>query len=285
VAVTLGVFLGLAGAIAWGLSGLVGTSSTRLLGSSRSLGWGVLAGFVLVATPALATIPHRAPTGATTGWLVLGAACSFSGLSVMMAAYRRGPLAVVAPIIACEGAVIAIADTLLGTPLPVGRALLLVLATLGVVAVAGGARRGEATSIAPRTILLAIAAAVLYGIGLLAASRASREVGPYAPALATRVVGITLLTLPMLVRSRGEIPPRAGLRLALLGGALDVAGMLLYIGSARVGSAAVAGVLVSQAAAVSVVLGLVVLRERLERLQVAGFLTIALAVGALGYGA
>jgi drug/metabolite transporter (DMT)-like permease len=281
----LGLLLGLAGALAWGFSGLVGSRSTRLIGTTASLAWGILAGFAVVVAPALWTVPRHRPPESAMVWLAVGGVASFLGLWTMLQAYRTGALAIVAPIIATEGAVIAVLDVAFGGALSPVRAVMLALATLGVVVVARGqAATDGGVATPPVAIVAAVAAALLYGVGLFAAAEAASDVGPFFPSLVTRVIGMLLLALPVLVRTRGRVPSGRGRRFALLGGALDMSGMLLYVGSARAGSAAVAGVLVSQAAAVSALLGIVVLGERLARAQVIGFAMIAVAVTALGYG-
>ena len=203
----------------------------------------------------------------------------------MFHAYRIADLSIVAPIIACEGAVVALLDVAFGGTLGTGRAALLTLATLGVAVVARGTAASRRTTVAPgRAIAASILAAVCYGLGLFCAAKASHQVGPFVPGLVTRLVGLATITAPVLVATRAVVASRSGLRLALLGGALDISGMLLYVGSARAGTPAVAGVLVSQAAAVSALLGVLVLGERVAGRQLAGFVMIVVAISGLGYG-
>ncbi len=60
--------------------------------------------------------------------------------------------------------------------------------------------------------------------------------------------------------------------------------MLFFVGSAQAGDVSVAGVLSSQSAAISTVLGLLVLRERMTAGQRLGFAMIIVAVTALAAG-
>jgi drug/metabolite transporter (DMT)-like permease len=281
----LGITFGLLSALAWGLAGLVGTNATRLLGTNRTMAWSTIAGFSVVLVPALLTGPHSLPETRTLLWLVSGGVGSLLGLWTMMLAYRHGALSVVAPIIACEGAVIAVMSVALGNPLELGTGILLVVATVGAVIVVHGTRGGEGPrETPPIAIVAAVTSAVFFGIGLYSAAVAADDVGPFVPSLVTRVLGLIVITAPFLLVARVGVGNRIGLRWALAGGALDVGGMLFFVASAQAGDVSVAGVLSSQAAAISTVLGLLVLRERMSRGQRLGFAMIIVAVTALAAG-
>ena len=281
-----GILLGLCSAIAWGTSGLVGTRASRAIGTNRAMAWGTVSGFAIVLVPALLTGPHDVPGGRTLAWLIVGAVGSMLGLWTMLLAYRSGSLSLVAPVIACQGAVIAVIDVALGNPLRVVTAVLLALATVGAVIVVRGSSGDEASGpgMPPLAIAASVGSAVFFGIGLYAASVAADDVGPFFPSLVTRVLGLAVITLPVLAIARGGRGEVRGWRLALVGGVLDIAGMLFFVGSAQTGDVSVAGVLASQSAAVSTVLGLLVLRERMRHVQRAGFAMIVVAVTALAAG-
>jgi drug/metabolite transporter (DMT)-like permease len=281
----LGITLGLLSALTWGLAGLVGTNATRLLGTNRSMAWSTIAGFAVVLVPAAVTGPHSMPELRTLLWLASGAIGSMFGLWTMMLAYRHGALSVVSPIIACEGAVIAVVNVVLGNPLELATGLLLVIATLGAAIVVHGTRGGEGPrETPPIAIVASVASAVCFGIGLYSAAVAADDVGPFFPSLITRLLGLIVITAPVLLVARAGIGSKIGLRWSLAGGALDVGGMLFFVTSAQAGDVSVAGVLSAQSAAIATVLGLLVLRERMSRGQRLGFAMIIVAVTALAAG-
>ncbi len=281
----LGITLGLFSALTWGLGGLVGTNATRLLGTNRTMAWSTITGFIVVLIPALVTGPHTLPEPKTLLWLASGAVGSMFGLWTMMLAYRHGALSVVAPIIACEGAVIAVMSVVLGNPLELLTGLMLVIATMGAAIVVHGTRGGEGPrETPPIAIIASVASAVFFGIGLYSAAVAADDVGPFFPSLITRILGLVVITAPVLLVARAGIGNKVGLRWALAGGALDVGGMLFFVAAAQAGDVSIAGVLSSQAAAISTVLGLIVLRERMSRGQRLGFAMIIVAVTALAAG-
>jgi drug/metabolite transporter (DMT)-like permease len=278
-----GIVLGLLSALAWGFSGLVGRTSTRALGTSTSLAAGTVAGFAVVLVPALLTAPGSLPASSTLGWLAAGASFALLGLWTMLYSYNHGELSVVSPLIACQGATIAAFAAIFGGPLSTATWVLVVIATAGAVIVARGTP-GGAESTGPAALAAALGAAVFFGFSLYANATAAADVGAFVPALVTRTLGLLVITLPVLAARRFDLPPWPALRWGLLGGVLDVGGMLFYVGSARAGSVAVAGVLSSQSAAVSTLLGLVVLRERLTSGQKFGFALILASVTGLAAG-
>lgn len=281
----LGITFGLLSAISWGLAGLVGTKATRLLGTNRCMAWSTIAGFAVVVVPALVTGPHSMPETKTLLLLTSGAIGSLFGLWTMMLAYRHGALSVVSPIIACEGAVIAAMSVILGNPLELVTGLLLLIATLGAAIVVHGTRGGEGPrETPPIAIIASVASAVFFGIGLYSAAVAADDVGPFFPSLVTRVLGLVVITAPVLLIARAGGGQRFALKWAFLGGALDVGGMLFFVASAQAGDVSVAGVLSAQSAAIATVLGLIVLRERMTRGQRLGFALIIVAVTALAAG-
>jgi drug/metabolite transporter (DMT)-like permease len=278
-----GILLGLLSALAWGFSALVGRRSTRALGTSTSLAAGTVAGFVVVLGPALATAPSGVPAGSTMGWLAAGASCALLGLWTMLYSYNHGALSVVSPLIACQGATIATFSALFGSPLSPATWALVLIATAGAAVVARGTPGGAETT-GPRALAAAVGAAVFFGFSLFANATAAADVGTFMPALVTRSLGLVVITIPVLAARHFDLPPWGALRWGFLGGLLDMGGMLFYVGSARIGSVAVAGVLSSQSAAVSTLLGLVVLRERLTGGQKLGFALILASVTGLAAG-
>src|SRR5262245_51350262 len=173
----LGIVLGLCSALTWGVAGLVGTRATRLLGTNRSMAWSTITGLCVVLVPAIITGPRSMPSTSTLLWLATGAVGSMFGLWTMMLAYRNGALSVVAPIIAGQGAVIAVVDVLLGNPLGKTTGVLLIVATLGAAIVVRGTRTLEGPrQTAPIAVVASVASAICFGVGLYAAAQAADEV-------------------------------------------------------------------------------------------------------------
>jgi drug/metabolite transporter (DMT)-like permease len=156
--------------------------------------------------------------------------------------------------------------------------LALVGAALAVVAVglvSAGAGRGGPVS--GRILTTALLAGVLFGLFFVGIKEASPAAGMW-PLVAGRVAGLAA-GAALLVRRRSplRLAPVA-LRWALVAGVFDVAANVLYLLAARGGLLSVVGPIASLYPASTVMLALMIDRERVRAAQVAG---LGLAVAAL----
>jgi drug/metabolite transporter (DMT)-like permease len=268
---------GLAAAFLWGTSTLVAARSTRMLGSQQALAYVMLIG--LVATAGAAFAVEGLPPGTATGWAwaITAGAASALGLSSMYRALRIGKVGVVAPIASTEGAFAAMLSVVvLDESLTVQITLALAVVVAGVLVVTF---HGSVADIHLRPSLFAIAAAGLFGIGLVASSQAGDELGAFWTILVARIMGIALIALPLLARRR-LAPPGQALPLVTYSALAESGGFAAFIAGAQ-HSVAVAAVLASQFAAVAVFGSYVAFGERLGRQQLAGAVVIAVGVAAV----
>lgn len=299
---------GLGAAILWATATLASSRSSRLIGSRVVLGWVMIVGVVVGLPIALVTgIPAQVPPGAPF-LLLLAGVCYAVGLNVTYAALTIGKVSIVAPIVATEGAVAALIAVALGDTLGLTAAALLGLIVLGVVLssldrtgpdvpagdIAIGpdediapADRSQATSAAHeppqadtrRAAILAISAAVVFGVGLVASGKAAVLVPPIWVALTARLVGLVIVVLPLVVRGRLRLT-RATLPLVLVAGIGEIIGSTLSAWGATQ-SIAVVAVLGSQFAAIAAVAAYFLFHERLRRVQVLGVILVVVGVTAL----
>jgi drug/metabolite transporter (DMT)-like permease len=272
-----GVLGGLLAALMWGGSTVVASRSTRMIGSQQVLAWVMLTGLaaMAVAAPAVEGVPDVSWRGG--GWALLGGVASVLGLSLVYAALRIGKVGVVAPIASTEGALAAVFSVaFLGEHLPLSEACALAVIAVGVMVVTAQARLAD---LHLRPALLALAAAAVFGVGLVASSQAGDAVGPLWTILAARVVGVLFVAAPLALAGRLPRPGRA-LWLVVFSGLAEVAGFAGYIIGAR-GGVAVPAVLASQFAAVAAIVSFVAFGERLTRPQLAGAVSIAAGVAAV----
>ena len=272
----IGILGGLGAALAWGLSTVVASRSTRILGSQQVLAYVMLLGLAALAVLApLSGFPHGAGTH-PWAWAVLAGAGSAAGLSMMYRALRLGKVGVVAPIASTEGAIAAVISIALGETLTAGVAVCLLVIAAGVVLVT---LRGHAEDVHLRPSLYALAAAGLFGVNLVASAHAGDALGALWTILVARIVGVSLIALPLVLRGALRLPGRAWW-MVLFSATAEVLGYVSYVTGARHG-VAVAAVLGSQFAAVAAVCSFAVFGERLGRRQVAGAGVIVTGVGVL----
>jgi drug/metabolite transporter (DMT)-like permease len=279
------VLVGLASALLWGAAGLVNGRVARAESAPLAVAWALLTGFVVAGTLAIAAsgVPAEA-TGTDWAWALTASVATLGGLLLSYESYRRGKLGVVAPIVATQGAIAAVIAVLAGDPLALGAGVMLVIIVVGVVLASKPEALPEDVPPVPRRTSLvapavALAGALSFGVGLFAASRVSDDLSAFWLALMPRATGLVLLVIPLLL-TRGMRVPRPLWPLVAVGGTLEVSGLIAFVVAAR-DSAAIAAVMASQFAIVTAVGGVVLWREHLTRVQIAGIAVVAAGVAGL----
>ncbi len=267
---------GLGAAVSWGLSTVVASRSTRLLGSQQALAYVMLLGLAALAVLAPASGYPAHASGDAWAWAVLAGVGSAAGLSLLYQALRVGKVGVVAPIASTEGALAAVFSIALGETLTVGVAACLVVIACGVVVVT---MRGHAADVHLRPSLFALAAACLFGVNLVASARAGDSLGALWTILVARIVGVSLIALPLLLRRRLQLPG-AALWMVLFSATAEVTGYVCYVTGAHHG-VAIPAVLGSQFAAVATIASFLIFGERIGPRQIAGASVIVAGVSVL----
>jgi drug/metabolite transporter (DMT)-like permease len=273
----IAVLGGLGAALCWGAGTLSAARAARLIGAPRVLAWVMLIGLVVTAPIAAAAGIPDALSGSRIGWFVAAGAANVGGLMLAYNAMRVGKVSIVAPVTSTEGAIAALLAVVAGESLRASSALVLAAIVVGVVL--ASRTREESDGHPPRATVLAVGAAFAFGFGLYATGKISSSLPVSWAMLPPRLVGVVVLTAPLLARRRLTIPTRA-LPLVTLSGLCEVGGFASYAVGAR-HSIAIAAVLASQFAAFAAVAAFLVFRERLTRLQTGGVVVVAAGVALL----
>jgi drug/metabolite transporter (DMT)-like permease len=272
----IAVLGGVGAALAWAISTLCSSRSSRLLHPLSVVSWVMVVG-LLVAAPAAAVdgIP-RGLHGAALAWLALAGVGNVAGLTLSYYALRVGQVAVVAPLISTEGAMAALIALLAGETLePAVGVVLAVIATgicLASIPPAGAHRTARAHH--RISVLLAGVTALTFGASLYATARAGGQLPSSWVVLAARLVGALGLAVPLALRGRLRLTAAAA-PLVVASGLCEVLGFYSFILGARHGIA-IAAVLSSQFAALSVLGAYLLFGERLSRTQLTG---VAVVIG------
>ena len=242
----IAVVAGLGAALAWALATLAAARASRVLGAWSTTALVVFVGLI-VTLPLLALEGPPPQVGTEDlAWLVVAGLGYAIGMVFNYAALSGGKVPVTAPIVSTEGSIAAALAVLTGEAASPLLAAMLALIALGIFVVAlqpgGGADalRGHGA----RYVGFAATAALIFGVGLYGAGRASDVVPPAWVVAAGRIAGVLLLTLP-LVLTRQLRFDRAVLPFLLFAGVAEVVGVYLYAWGARE-SIAVTAVLASQ---------------------------------------
>jgi drug/metabolite transporter (DMT)-like permease len=284
---------GLGAAVCWTVSALCASSASQAIGADRTLGWVMLLGLVIVIPPAAVLADPARLSAAVLGLLAAAGASNVAGLLVEYLAFRRGKVGLVTAIASTEGMVAAVISAVAGARLSLTTGLLLGLVTLGVAVSAASAgndapprehRSGDkagddAARPGRRTVpwsLLAVSAALLFGVCLYTTGRAGQQASVLWALVPARLFGSALVAAPLAARRRLRLTRRA-LPLVAAAGAAEVVGVLSYVIGAR-HDLAVAAVLSSQFAALTAVAAYFIHGQRLSRRQLAGLAAVVAGV-------
>jgi drug/metabolite transporter (DMT)-like permease len=242
----------------------------------------MLIGLVIVIPPTVVLGDPAQLSPPVLGLLAAAGVSNVAGLLIEYIAFRRGKVGVVTAIASTEGMVAAVISAVAGARLGLRTGLLLGLVTLGVAVSAASPDEGVPSAEGPRTVraaVLALPVALLFGVTLYATGRAGQRVSVLWALVPARLVGSALVTAPLAARRRLRLTRRA-FPLVAAAGAAEVLGVLSYTVGARHGLA-VAAVLSSQFAALTVVAAYFIHGQRLSRRQLAGLAAVVAGVSVL----
>lgn len=277
------LLLALVSATAYGTSDFVGGVVSR-----RTSAWAV--SFVVQATSAIAFLlaapwVASAATPTDMAWGVAAGVGSGVGISFLFRGFAAGRMSVVAPLSAVGSAVLpAVAGFTLGeriTPL-VMVGLLVALPGIWLVS-SGEDAPGEPSGAAPRSardrgVLDGCLAGVGFAVTFVALDQVGSDAGLW-PLVAMQVASAASVpVLALLLGARVFPLPRAAWR-AWYGGPIGSVGGLAFHRATSEGLLTVASVLTSLYPAVTILLAVVLLRERIGRSQSLGLLLCVACVG------
>jgi drug/metabolite transporter (DMT)-like permease len=281
---------GLGAASFFAISTVASSRSTRMVASGVVVAWVALVGLVS-AVPLVFLFGFPVSfTPRTLAWLALSGGGNVVGLLLGYKALRIGKVGLVAPIASTEGAIAALIAVAAGEPLSTSVAIVMAAIAVGVVLTALApdvvtvlepspiGSPGIAVS-SRRAILLAIAAAISFGVSLYSTGRVGAAVPVVWAVVPARLLGVLALTVPLAASRRLSIG-RSVLPFVVVSGICEVAGFASFAVGAR-DSIAVSAILLSQFATISAVLARILFGERLSRLQLAGIAIVVIGVAIL----
>ena len=153
------------------------------------------------------------------------------------------------------------------------------MAVPAIVLLAAGPAEHPGKGVARGALLMGAAAGIGFGLFFFLISRTSPGSGLW-PLAAARLATITSVVLVAVLTRRSLRPGREGFSIVLLSGALDMGANIAFLLASRIGLLSITAVVTSLYPGPTVLLALLVFRERLTVPRVLG-LTLALAGVAL----
>jgi drug/metabolite transporter (DMT)-like permease len=282
------MIFGLGAAVGWGLADFFGALSGRRIGSLSAVIAGQLLSAVAVTAILLATGTSLAPLGDSLGLIVLNGVVTAFAYATHYKALELGPVAVVSPIgagYAVVGVVLAIA--ILGER-PTGVALVgAAIAVGGVVLVSTDLRKlREGIEHHVPGLWWAVAAAVGFGVAGFLLGWVSQRAG-WIPGLWGSRIAQVLCYVPLAIAFRGELRrlrPGAGLWIALLAGAADLLGVVMFSAGSEHGFVSIVLAASAVFPLIAVALSILTFGERVVANQVVGIVLVVGGLLLLGLG-
>ena len=277
----MAAILGFLSAVIYGASDFLGGLASRRMSALLVSFVTFLVALVAVGVGVLIEQPVWSTQAVVAG--VIAGVSGTIGQWAFFAALALGPMSVISPGVAAIYAIIpAVVGIAIGERLPAIGYFALVAVVVAAVMLAV-TRETDHSRVSPRALLLGLVAGVGFGGYIVAIDSTPAESG-LVPLLVDLTVGILLLGAILLVRRirsgpaefRGIREPNA-LALSLGAGATLAAANIMLVIALHLGELSIVGVLNSLYPLGTVLLAMIVLRERLTWLQWVG---VALAISA-----
>lgn len=274
-------------ALLLGTSDFVSRFTTRALGAPSALLGVLLTGCVLLSV--WVWFEGGWPSLPVSGWwLVLLNGISTTVMTLLLyAALARGPVSLVAPIVASHPALVVLFYVALGERPGTVQWLGMALTVVGVVMVARSSEHflsvpGYSRTHLRRTLLMSGAAALAYVVLVVAGQKAVPIYGDLHTLWLSRLVSLaTLLLLFVLILRKRPRLPRAWMPVVVGQGTAESAGYFCLLAASGGPGDSIAAVAASTFGAITTLLARFVLKEMISAFQWLGIAFIVLGVAAL----
>ena len=276
----IGPLLALGSALTWGVADFSGGMLSRRLPSAAVVGVSQACSLV-----ALLVLLRFMPAPTSSGWIGWAIVAGLAGSGALVCFYRAlafGTVGVVSPISALAVSIPVIAGFAAGEQPRTLQVAGIVAAITGAVLASGPELRGE-QHVKQQAIWYALAAAVGFGITMLAIARGSAS-SPMFTMVGMRSASVAAFGIAAIVlRSVGGVRPGDLPKLALLGLG-DVTANALLGFATTMGLLSITAVLSALYPVVTVGLAAVILHERMKPVQIAGVVLAFVGVGLIAGG-
>jgi drug/metabolite transporter (DMT)-like permease len=267
--------------LVWGIGDFAGGKATQ-----RAMAMPVAWLSKLISLPLLAVylvVTYAPIVPASLGWGALGGVAGFVGMILFYRALSVGAMTVVAPVTAVTSAAIPVVVGLAQGEHPSGFQLVGVGCALVAIALVSlsPTPAGEHRVVTGRLILASVGSGfgfALFFIFLAAAGNAASGEPSLWPVAASQLSALTLGAVLLAIRRPGGWPRGAALRWTLVAGPFDMTANVLFLVATRHGDLSLVAPLAALYPVTTVLLALIIDRERLRPVQVVGLVLAVLTL-------
>ncbi|CAB4885077.1 MAG: EamA family transporter [Actinobacteria bacterium] len=268
----MGALLALVSSLSWGVADFMGGLASRRAGAVHVLAVSYPSGAVVLTLIAMFVVPGHISGGAL-GWGVAAGLIGALAIGLLYRALSRGPMGIVSPVTAVmAGAVPVLVGVARGESL--STLALIGIACAGIAVVLVSRETGEQARVTPSTIVLALGSGVCIGLYLSAIGLAPADAGIWV-AVTGRWVSTVLLVGVLVIFGRPFVRTGFPWLLVVTSGVIDACANGMFQLASQRGMLSIVAVVGSLYPVATVILAWVLLKERLNAVQLIG---VALAL-------
>jgi drug/metabolite transporter (DMT)-like permease len=277
----LNVALAVLSGLIWGVGDFAGGKATQKAAVLPVVWVSKLVSLPLLAIYVIATYVPMAPIG--LAWGAMAGVAGLVGLVLFYRALSVGAMTVVAPVTGVTSAAIPVVVGLLGGERPSGSQLLGVCCALLAIALVSIAPHspGQRQVVSSRLLAEALGAGGGFALFFILLDIAGEAAGGSAglwPIAGSQLSALVICGLLLLLGPPGPWPRQASLGFTMVAGPCDMTANALFLVASRTGDLSVVAPLAALYPVTTVILALIIDKERPRGIQVAG---LAFAVAAL----
>jgi drug/metabolite transporter (DMT)-like permease len=273
----LSIIFGLSSALSWGAGDFTGGMASRKTGAFRAVFFGEVIGLIIILVTAMIIWQ---PIPALPIWLISMAAGALgtTGLLLLYHSMTKGLMSIATPVSALLAALLPVVIGSFTESLPTLLTFIGFIFALAAVWLISQSENGVKNILTHITDLrLPLLAGVGFGLYFVLI-HAATHTATFWPMVASRMGGILILTLYMILRRETWKVEKGAWTLILLNGILDIGGNLFFVLAGQTGRLDVSSVLSSLYPGSTVVLAWFILKERISRTQWIGIIAAMIAI-------
>jgi len=266
--------------LVWGIGDFAGGKATQTA-AAMPVTWVSK----LVSLPLLGlyiVLTYVPPQAASLTWGALGGAAGLFGLILFYRALSSGAMTVVAPVTAVTSAAIPVAVGLASGEDTRGAQLLGVICALVAIALVSLSlsRPGEVRAVSVPLLIMAVGSGVGFALFFVVLARAGDAGGTAGlwPVAASQLSALVIATAVLAMRRHDGWPHGVAFRWTLVAGPFDMTANALYLMATQHGDLSIVAPLAALYPVTTVVLALLIDRERMRPVQVIGLGMAVLAL-------